>query len=167
MPLTIGIDYGGVCSISSDTYEDTASIEEAGINVDKCLDTLRELKSIGHRLVLISFCGSRRAQVTKKYLDDMYENPFSMCYFVKNRKFKKDVCALECVDVMIDDRLDILETIKPAKTIHFSGHPSDAFCNFTPDYFADNWTDVRNIIDGISPLKLQPVMFDCKKNCYH
>lgn len=156
MSLTIGIDYGGVCSMHDYKHEDDTFNGEVGINVENCMESLRELKSLGHKLVLISFCGARRARETQKYFYKLPENPFSEVYFVKKRPSKQKICEFVGADVMIDDRLDILKVIQNTKTLHFKSHASDADCKYTPDYEAKNWQEVVEIIKTLKPLGLVP-----------
>lgn len=167
MALTIGVDYGGVCSEHDAKHEDNTFSGEVGINVEFCLASLLHLRSIGHKLVLISFCGARRAKETREYFATLKENPFDEMYFVKNRKHKKQICQFAGVDVMIDDRLDILETIQDTKTLHFNTHPSDAECTYKSDYSAPGWTEVLAILKELKSLNLKPVReMNIKPFCY-
>ncbi len=152
MPLTIGIDYGGVCSKhdanNEDKYEDDNFVGEVGINVPDCLEILRYLKSLGHTLILISYCGVKRANETKKYFRTLQNNPFSELFFVKKRAYKKEICAYRGVDVMIDNRLDILATIAPTYTMHFGSHMSDVKSKYIADYTVKNWQEVQTIFSA-------------------
>jgi len=152
MSLTIGIDYGGVCSMHDTRHEDDTFNGEVGINVEGCMESLKQLKSMGHRLILISFCGAKRAHETQKYFLKLPEHPFDEVYFVKKRPSKQKICEYVGSDVMIDDRLDILNVIRNTKTLHFSSHPSDAECKFTPDYSAKTWQETVEIIKTLKPL---------------
>lgn len=155
MSLTIGIDYGGVCSIHDSKHEDESFKGEVGINMDGCLESLQRL-SKKHKLVLISFCGLSRARETKKYLSTLSVNPFSEVYFVKKRPNKQKICEFVGADIMIDDRLDILEVIKNTKTLHFKSHPSDTYSKFVSNYMADSWLEIEKIIDTLKPVGLVP-----------
>ncbi len=181
--LLIGVDYGGVCSSDSVQHEDEklsvytagdvttsgvinpdiGTTGELGINVPNCLDSLRKLAS-RHKLVLISFCGKKRAEATKKYFSTI-DHPFSEFYYVKNRAFKADVCKKLGVDLMIDDRLDVLESIGitsdksatlPTATLHFGSHPSDIVCKFKPTFHANNWIEVINLSETFPKTSLLP-----------
>jgi hypothetical protein len=163
--LLIGVDYGGVCSSDSVQHEDEKqpvpnTTGELGINVPNCLDSLRKLAS-RHKLVLISFCGKKRAEATKKYFSTI-DHSFSEFYYVKNRAFKADVCKKLGVDLMIDDRLDVLEligtTLVPPSTatLHFGSHPSDIVCKFKPTYHVDNWIEVINLSETFTKTNLLP-----------
>ena len=123
MNLRIGVDYGGVCSASAE------HCDSEQIDVPGCLETLRLMKQNGHYLVLISFCGAKRAKATREYLEPL--NVFDKMYFVKNKLFKNQICQYEGIDVMIDDRQDVLNTITPADTILF-GMRTDA-CQITDE----------------------------------
>ena len=84
MNLRIGVDYGGVCSASAE------HCDSEQIDVPGCLETLRLMKQNGHYLVLISFCGAKRAKATREYLEPL--NVFDKMYFVKNKLFKNQIC---------------------------------------------------------------------------
>lgn len=154
---TIGIDYGGVCSWHE--HENDDFTEEVGINIPNCLETLYKLKEEGYQLILISFCGNKRAVLTRKYFYKM-DNPFDEMYFVRKRRYKNDVCKRVGVDVMIDDRLDILETLEYAKSIHFKGHESDNFCKFNPDFHVNSWNEVYDIVKEIESTQEPDYLID-------
>ena len=125
--MKIGIDFGGVCSSKADDYENDNKvvINKDGIrsiSMPGCLEALTELSKV-HELYLISFCGAKRAKETGQYLQRVYPDLFKELYFVKKRTFKNGVCKYLGIDVMIDDRLDVLETITDAYCIHFKGDP--------------------------------------------
>jgi hypothetical protein len=75
-------------------------------------------------------------------------------YFVKNRGFKHLICQKEGLDFMIDDRLDILQTIKKTKTMLFraQNHKSNNGNNFKPDYTADSWEKAVQYINSANPI---------------
>ena len=156
MSLTIGIDYGGVCSMNDAKHEDNTFSGEVGINVENCMESLKELKTQGHKLVLKSFCGGHRARERQQYFFKLPENPFPDVFFVKKRPSKQKICEFVGADVMIDDRLDILEVIQNTKTLHFGSHISDVNCKYIPDYEAKNWRETVEIIKTFKPLGLVP-----------
>lgn len=117
---TIGVDYGGVCSIHAAQHEDGKFNGNTELNVPGCVEALTELKTRGHKLVLISFCGKARADATNKYFAKYYPDLFDVVIFVKKRTLKNQHCIEQKVDFMIDDRLDVLETITTAKKIWFT-----------------------------------------------
>lgn len=146
IPLRIGVDYGGVCSIQDVKYEDGTFNEELEMNMPDCLESLQTLRSLGHQLFLISFCGAKRAAKTREYLSTI-NHPFDELYFVKDRRYKRDVCERLGVDLMIDDRLDVLCTLRATPTLHFGkGHITDSDCQFKPTFkptfSAQTWKDV-------------------------
>ena len=165
--LTIGIDYGNVCSQDAHKHEDDVFAGETGINVPGCLEALQILRAQGHRLILISFCGRNRAKRTREYLDSLDEKPFHEVYFVKNRNYKAHVCQQRGVDIMIDDRMDILKTVAPTLSLHFGSHPSDKACKYNADYSAASWSDVLTLLPRVvvpqQPLVLSAVDV---KYCY-
>lgn len=142
IPLRIGVDYGGVCSIQDVKYEDGTFNEELEMNMPDCLESLQTLRSLRHQLFLISFCGAKRAAKTREYLSTI-NHPFDELYFVKDRRYKRDVCERLGVDLMIDDRLDVLCTLRATPTLHFGkGHITDSDCQFKPTFSAQTWKDV-------------------------
>ena len=153
MPLRIGIDLGGVCSIHARDYEGTGEMKEI-INMPGCVEALQQLRKDGHTLVLVSFCGKSRAEQTKK-IPEM--KLFHEVYFVRDRKYKNQVCHHRALDVLIDDRVDILDTLQcPVKGILFG--------SFSPDYlFGFKWDDVVKVLSALEPSwnerKLLPVPF--------
>ena len=102
----------------------------------------------GHYLVLVSFCGPKRAWSTRRQIQlDKY---FDEVYFVKNRRFKDDVCKARCLDVLIDDRLDILKSLTSTQSIHFK--TTDMYegpKGFRPTYVVDSWKQVLKTIPRI------------------
>lgn len=150
MTLRLGIDFGGVCSRDSDSYEtDADAKDDQAINVPGCIEALTELKRQGHYLVLASFCGKKRADTTRRSKAMGY---FHEVYFVKKRPSKSQVCHVLGLDAMIDDRSDVLAVIKgdkrKTKTVKFSSHPSDDKTNFVPDYRVDSW---REFMEHVLP----------------
>lgn len=120
MPLTIGIDFGGVLSIH-DRVSDSKALSDTSdegdhtntlINMPKALESLKELKRLGYKLVLISFCGRKRAVETKASIDQVIPGLFDEIFFTVNRDFKGDVCRKTGCDVMIDDRHDVLMSVR-------------------------------------------------------
>ena len=106
--MRIGIDFGGVlCDLES---------KENIISMTGAIEALKFLRERGHTLVLVSFCGRKRAletlPVVKPYFDEIY--------FVKKPTLKQIVCQNRCLNVLIDDRSDIIASItKPTVGILF------------------------------------------------
>ncbi len=115
--------------------------------MDYAMESVEQLKKMGHKLYIISFCGRSRAIQTKNGLDfaglsDFFNDQF----YVKNREDKKYVCKYLGCDIMIDDREGILNDIMQANpkitTILFGSKPSNK-----SHKFAQNWHEVLNIIN--------------------
>lgn len=175
-PLNIGVDFGGVCSAHAEKYESTeknASKQVELINVKGCEETLRALRAQGHKLFLVSFCGRSRADNTRAYLQPL--GLFDELFFVKDRKYKQNICLLLGLDVLIDDRLDVLETINPTQTMLFTGVAGAAekyeqpavykdkktgkfiqYKKFEPDFVANDWAHVLQLIPSVKSLRLLP-----------
>ena len=109
--MKIAVDFGGVCSVAGE-YEERDEDRVEMINVPRCVETIGQLKRLGHKVILVSFCGRRRAVATRDYLETKMSGLFDQLYFVKNRDYKKSICARYGVDVLIDDNVDILRTLE-------------------------------------------------------
>lgn len=130
--LTIGIDFGGVLSSN-----DTKNISElkdgesghinVSIDIEGALEGLKSLKNSGHKLVLISFCGKRRAIETAESIKKCAPGLFDKFYFTKKKDYKKHICVHAGVDIFIDDTYSILADIAnntiQRHLIHFTGNP--------------------------------------------
>lgn len=178
--LNIGVDFGGVCSAQAEKYESRAKYtpnekEKEIINIENCVEVLRELRKQGHKLYLVSFCGHTRAIDTRQKLNENYPGLFDALYFVKDRKYKQSICAFLGLDVMIDDRLDVLETISPTQTMLFNGAPGAEakyqqpavyknketgkfvqYEKFQPKFVASNWLEVLRLMPLVKSLRLRP-----------
>jgi hypothetical protein len=147
-PLTIAIDFGGVLS-THDRGGNNSGAEHANvaINIEGALEGLKSLKQAGHKLILNSFCGKRRAIETAKSINELAPGLFDQLFFVKSKDFKKHVCTHVGADVLIDDTMSILVDVAknekqpkqwpPIHLIHFTGDPG--FTN-------QGATKIRNII---------------------
>jgi hypothetical protein len=172
--LNIGVDYGGVCSISAENYEDSKKLINEEINMPGCREALKKLKSLGHKLVLVSFCGARRARQTREYLAPL--GLFDELVFVKNRDHKTKICKFYGLDVMIDDRLDILETVAPTQAILFDyGSYTDKPFGVVPStvkkdtkiYYSSSWPSTLDLLSTMQPLGLVPdKTFTIDNLCY-
>lgn len=151
--LVIGIDFGGVCSVHSERYETKDEESAELINVPGCVEALTALRQAGHKLILVSFCGAKRASATKEYLAD--KNLFDRLVFVKDRKYKATICTKYGIDVLIDDRQDILTTVAPTQSILFTYENTLAGKNTkAPKYMniAPSWEEVLRILPNIKKL---------------
>lgn len=178
--LKIGIDFGGVLSIH-DTPADTSSGHRStAINVNGAVETLKKLKSKGHELFLISFCGRSRAVETANAIEKQIPGLFSHLFFVKDKKFKKDlVRALGC-DIMIDDTVDIISDVDDQKLncqlIWFTGDPNlerpESIPKWNKGVELSSWKSVADFIENDSDKKdfkepnIEKVTQDCKSKLY-
>ena len=119
--LRIGIDFGGVCTPLGAAYESN-NPTDAKMDMPGCCEALLELKAQGHYLVLVSFCGKNRANSTRRNLP--LSKYFHKAYFVRNRAYKNDICKAEALDVLIDDRQEILDTLTETSGILFDNWKS-------------------------------------------
>jgi hypothetical protein len=75
-----------------------------------CKIALETLVKMGHELFIMSFCGKNREVESRQALDAIkHLIPESNWVFVRDRKLKSVRCSELGLDVMIDDRLDILQ----------------------------------------------------------
>ena len=125
--LTIAIDFGGVLSIHDAKNSTGSEHINLSINMPGALEALVALKKAGHKLHLVSFCGRRRAIETAESITKCAPGIFDGLYFVKDKVFKKHICAYLGADVMIDDTLPILVDIakhtEARQLILFAGDP--------------------------------------------
>jgi len=112
--MRIGIDCGGVLFPTNTKFEgggeDTTQTEEWMPGALQSLDTLRKL---GHELFVVSFCGKRRALETREKLLEVKDViPPEHVFIVKDKLKKGTVCRNEGIQVLIDDRQDVLRAAK-------------------------------------------------------
>lgn len=163
--LKIGIDCGGVLC-SSSTFDNNQNNEiNTGINIDGAFESITELKNQGHELFLISFCGRHRAEETRHILNESAPNIFKELYFVNKKTNKIHVINYLGCDVMIDDRIELLEYIQRntncKNLIWFVGDPNleeDCRNKRLPDgiVIAQNWKEVLEICSKIVYSENQP-----------
>lgn len=89
--MKIAVDFGGVCSAAGEYEERDEDVVEM-INVPHCI---RQLKGLGHRMMLVSFCGRKRALATRDYLEKKMSGLFDQLFFVKKRASTKKPFALD------------------------------------------------------------------------
>jgi len=109
--LNIGIDAGGVMFIHIErkNNEDTSTTNW----MDSALVSMQKLKSMGHRLFLISFAGKKTGEETKRVIQQDASGIINNedMFIVKDRKKKGIVCKEQKIDIMIDDRADVLLSV--------------------------------------------------------
>lgn len=93
--------------------DDDSDHVHTGIDMPGAVEALHQLHQAGHELHLISFCGFLRAVETQKALvrADLIRL-FTTINFVRKRAWKGYVCDELGVHVMIDDRKDVLKSVK-------------------------------------------------------
>ena len=162
--FNIGVDFGGVLSkLDKEEFDKNSEHFNTAIDIPDAIDNILKLKSLGHKLFLISYCGRPRALETKESLDKTVISENMMCsdlfeemYFVKEKAFKKDLCEFLNCQFMIDDRIGIQLNIltSSCKTIPILfGNHSESVKS------AMNWNEVTKII-------LETPFFDNKKKSY-
>ena len=152
MPLKIGIDVGGVLSIHKTDVGD-GEHENTGIDMPHAIESVRALAAAGHTLYIVSFCGRRRAMETRDSLVACgLADCFAAMYFVKKVTHKKHVCASLGLDVLIDDRGDILRSVTcGTHRVKFGDRPVD--CD--PCYHCADWTAVNALVPTLAAAPLE------------
>jgi dUTPase len=179
--LTIGIDFGGVLSIHDrDHKSDTDAVGAVGehkntlLNMPHALSVLEELKPY-HNLVLISFCGQKRAVETYNSLNESVSHLFNQMFFTKDKMFKKDVCDAAGCDVMIDDTLAILIDIRKSNdniTLIWFVDPEEIntdsrnICKKQNILQMDSWLSIGKLLPTISTGKINSKV-DLSKKIYN
>jgi hypothetical protein len=155
--LDIGIDFGGVLSVHAADDEKGGEHRRLDVDMPDALESLKKLKEQGHRLHLISFCGSKRAQQTATSLKNQCSDLFYSLFFVKNKKFKGAVCKMLGCDIMIDDTLDVLEgvvldnpTIVPILFTGDKGFVAPGRCANVPVNETATWKGIVELINSRS-----------------
>lgn len=144
--LKIGVDCGGVCRSLNNNVD--------VFSVPNSYKMLKELSKT-HELYLVSFAGAKRASETRKEIEDKYPGLFTKLFFVKDRKYKDEICRYIGADVLVDDRIDILEGITfDIHKIHFTGDPAYKHGQ-TPSnsalFAGTNWKTTFNILNTLTP----------------
>lgn len=167
--LTIGIDFGGVLSLH-DRGADNEGHKSDAIDMPNALETLQKLKSLGHKLILISFCGKGRAIKTKDSVMATCLDVFDRLVFVKNKKFKGEICRKYGCDLMIDDTLELLKDIYKSLGNHciwFVGDPSTDVSNGCPKNIIqiEDWDDILEKLSSFNKVS-KPEDIDVSKLVY-
>ena len=114
----IGIDIGNV--IIGGDHEDRTFFGDDYLlapAVWGAFDSIRDLVNQGHEIVLISKCGIPVMTKTVSWLQyhDFFEHTgvsIDSMYFVRNREEKAPLAQDLGVDIMIDDREDIIQSME-------------------------------------------------------
>lgn len=138
--ILVAVDVGGVLSQHDKGYTGAEHVNTA-IDMPKALETLEALSKITivdstgktvpkYKIMILSFCGYRRAVQTAESLRK-YPEIFKDMYFVKDRNYKGYLCKHFGCDIMIDDRKDVLIEVRKCspKTAqyHFAGYSGSKF----------------------------------------
>ena len=153
MSYNIGIDFGGVLSV-----HDGGNTEHKNtcINMPNAKESLEQMKNNGHNLSIVSFCGRSRANETFASLkENELDTMFHSQYYVKKRDSKSGICLYKGIQIMIDDRTEILDDISANGpdgiiTIWFGSKESHPVHKSAKD-----WTEVLEIIDKIKSEKIK------------
>jgi len=162
--MRIGIDFGGVLVKHDSSNENHDAKEDTNFDVNKvpwmegALETLASLAATKkHQLFIVSFCGKKRELETREALKAKVAPfiPESNWIFVRDRKLKSKACKDNQIDVMIDDRLDILLNLLQDKACPWliwfnpSAHPVKQKAA-KQIIQCDTWSDVAQSLKNLS-----------------
>jgi hypothetical protein len=116
IPVTrIGIDCGGVLFAHDTKYDKTNASHTEDTSSTSCwmsgaLDALEELKKRNCELFIVSFAGKKRGDETRKTILSTVNHliPENNIFIVNDRKLKGHICKEHNLQVLIDDRKDVL-----------------------------------------------------------
>lgn len=103
----IAIDAGGVLVFKTNGDE----TEESRKPIHGAFEALTKLKELGYELNLISFAGRKTAILNIEDMAKFYPNLLDRQFYVKNKLEKLAVCRSIGAIVLIDDTLEILQTL--------------------------------------------------------
>lgn len=136
--LKIGVDFHGVA--------DTPG----------AFENLEILKRQGHSLYLISFSGRKRSIETQLFIQRHHPNIFIRTIYVKKREYKAKICQRYALDLMLDDNIDILQSIPVINTIHFRYGDVNPYHDPVAKFTAYTWEEAMEIISKSLPLYVYP-----------
>lgn len=148
--MRIGVDIGGVIVKKDyeDKDEDTTFNQSHPMFFDHCFEVLKEL-SERHKLFIISYCGRKREEETRKVLLEVGLDkiiPEEHWYFVRSRKAKLEPARRLNLDIMIDDTQEIhdllLSNLKGITGIWFNGQGKSRKRLLV----VDGWDEIRGIL---------------------
>ena len=137
--MKIGCDIGGV-------IKDMGSDNE----IPYAIETINELKNIGHEIIFISKCNNNYEIYLRNWLLKHNLNEFKV-YFCLEYSNKKDICENNSIEIMIDDNQKVLN--------YFSDNNNNN--NIHKIWYCDN----DNIIRGT--YKYQPEFMNQVKHIRH
>ena len=146
--MKIAIDVGGVLT----RYEGRRDVENPVINVDGALEVLKEWKSQGYELYIVSFCKKKSAIYRSEKLKMHGQDElFKMEWYVEDKFYKSDVIAWIQPDIMIDDNEAVLTSIgmknKKITSIMFQEFNDQQKKKSKMHKIANCWKDVKEIVD--------------------
>jgi ribonucleotide monophosphatase NagD (HAD superfamily) len=102
----IGVDAGGVC------FESFIEGKDRDQPIPGAAAALKALRSMGYRLILISFAGKKTAVCNARNIEKHFPDLFEQQIYVKDMHAKIAVCAYYGISIMIDDTPEVLDTIR-------------------------------------------------------
>jgi len=162
--MIIGIDFGGVLSVDDALLPASPHINTR-IDMPDAHEAISQLAT-DHKLYLISFCGKRRAMETKASIQSLgLTKYFAGLYFVKHPDYKSQLTRFLGCDVMIDDRVDVLDNIRTYDdkiyTLLFN-NPTPSTHTTVP-----TWPDVLTLIPNLPDVSImRDETIDITRLCY-
>ncbi len=112
--LIIGCDIGGVVM--------KLGVEEA---IDGALEGINQLIKYGHTVIFISKCGEKFKNITLGWLKQVSMDHIPI-FFCRTYDGKIPIAKAQKLDVMIDDRIQVLQTFTPEiRCLWFSDEEKD------------------------------------------
>jgi hypothetical protein len=102
---SLAIDAGGVLFLKTERSEPSEPMEGAK-------EGLIALRKLGFELILVSFCGRKKAIQTKEDINLHFQGLLDKQYYNKNRLEKSAICQYLGVEALIDDTKEILDVFE-------------------------------------------------------
>lgn len=112
--MNIGLDAGGVIFIHDRQSVQKGDTSQTEKFMPGCIEYVEKLAQDGHKIFVNSFAGRARGESTRKAISEHMGKwiPDSNVFIVGDRNKKWTVCSEQKLDVMVDDRYDVLQTIE-------------------------------------------------------
>lgn len=122
-------------------------------NAKEIISWLAEKKNPKYQLFIVSYCKSAMQERTRNILRThgfMAWIAESNWLFVEDRKDKAKICETYALDMMVDDRCDVLENIerscpRPVKLYWFGGDAKK--CSSKHMTVVKDWLDLQRLLD--------------------
>jgi hypothetical protein len=143
----IAVDIGGVCS----TLDAEGAVEFGSLfNMPGCIEALTKWKQMGHELFILSFCGKARAAYIARTVEKDFGHLFDVNHVicVPDKMLKSQVCMNRQIDWLLDDNLEVLNSLVNTQGILFRGDPQYAGTATPPHrhVYATSWEETNKLM---------------------